>query len=687
MNRLTAMVQSIMGVKSAWDRAFFKNTGMEFEDEDILGSPYTKSDLVYICISTTAKAIAQVPLRVMHLRNGKYEYDEDNPWQKLLNRPNYLVDRYKLIEAMVSFILLYGNAYIIPYPPDYSNSPLQLWCVGQKNVDPRKDKNTGALLGWTYSTNGTSRGSQQNIKVDLDISDVSHMFLFNPYDPIIGLSPLEAGKLQVVSDYKTAKYNQMFFENGAEPGGVFWTEGEIPDKQYDRIKAKLDSEHKGYKKAKKYLILEGGLQYSQTGLTHKDMEFVDLSKFSMSRILQIFGMKKVIISETEDSNYATAQQQRRSWWEDTNLPIMTLIETALNFTFFYQYEEEYKFMFDLSNVAALQESFGDKVKTAKDLFDMGFSSNEINDRLGLGFKAVTFRDYVWRPMAMIPYSLQEEPDNPIAEPKQPVPIQEPEKELLEDAEYQTRLLPERNEYIWRSIILRTTENEKLFEKKVKRTFFDMRKKTLDLLYKKAISRSYEDVVDEFFEMELDMLSKASRKFYEKAIHDGLESLAEELGIDIEDIPFTVADEVAVNFMRNKTIRIKDVGKTIRNQLNKQISSGMEAGESIDQIAERIKSVFNMASGRAKTIARTEVTGATNFSRHEAIKRTSFALVQWFTALDERVRSTHVVMHGKVKPKNKPWVVGGYELWYPGDYSGPPEEVINCRCIEVVVPSS
>jgi len=97
---------------------------------------------------------------------------------------------------------------------------------------------------------------------------------------------------------------------------------------------------------------------------------------------------------------------------------------------------------------------------------------------------------------------------------------------------------------------------------------------------------------------------------------------------------------------------------------------------------------NMIAHRASVIARTEALR----SVHEG----SEAMLQqaiddgtlepdrierhWFTAKDERVRSTHRTMHKQIRPVGVPFVSGsGALLMRPGDSRAPASETIQCRC--------
>jgi SPP1 gp7 family putative phage head morphogenesis protein len=238
------------------------------------------------------------------------------------------------------------------------------------------------------------------------------------------------------------------------------------------------------------------------------------------------------------------------------------------------------------------------------------------------------------------------------------------------------------EQIWKAVTRRLAPLEEKVESKVKRVFYSMRKKILKALYEGT--KTPQDVL----ELDLDIEEKELKRWvtaaYEEALIIGVASIEEELGVAID---FGLNDPVVVNFLAQKNMKLSGITRTIRKRVAQQLAEGASKGETINELAARIKNEFNFAAKRAKTIARTEVVGANNFARHEALDRTDYKEFRWFTALDEKVRETHAEMHGKTRKVGESWIVGGYSLRYPGDFAGPASEVINCRCIEVVVPGS
>lgn len=59
--------------------------------------------------------------------------------------------------------------------------------------------------------------------------------------------------------------------------------------------------------------------------------------------------------------------------------------------------------------------------------------------------------------------------------------------------------------------------------------------------------------------------------------------------------------------------------------------------------------------------------------------------RWVAHHDDRVRPAHLALDGTTVKKWQPFHSGPFALQYPGDPSGPPELVRNCRCIIVPVP--
>ena len=121
------------------------------------------------------------------------------------------------------------------------------------------------------------------------------------------------------------------------------------------------------------------------------------------------------------------------------------------------------------------------------------------------------------------------------------------------------------------------------------------------------------------------------------------------------------------------------------KINAEVLQGVLQGESMPKIAKRIHNVQEMNRTQAIRSARTIVTGAENKGRQDSYARAEADGIilqkEWVSTNDGRTRHSHAVLDGATVDQDKKFDNG---LMYPGDPSGRPEEVYNCRCTVAAV---
>lgn len=137
-------------------------------------------------------------------------------------------------------------------------------------------------------------------------------------------------------------------------------------------------------------------------------------------------------------------------------------------------------------------------------------------------------------------------------------------------------------------------------------------------------------------------------------------------------------------------RLRGVGTALWETTRDQIVAGMQEGESIPQISSRIREVIDSSESRARTIARTEVVSASNAGSFRQVMDLDPSVrpvgKTWLATEDDRTRLTHRAANGQNQLLASTFEVGGANLMYPGDPTGPPDEVINCRCTNLWITS-
>lgn len=118
-------------------------------------------------------------------------------------------------------------------------------------------------------------------------------------------------------------------------------------------------------------------------------------------------------------------------------------------------------------------------------------------------------------------------------------------------------------------------------------------------------------------------------------------------------------------------------------INRQIGVGIVTGESLEDIAKRLRRAAQMSANQARTHARTAMTGAQNAGRIESYHRAEGMGIrvekEWLATLDGHTRRSHAALDGQHVPVDAPFKSLLGDIMYPGDPSARPANVYNCRC--------
>lgn len=135
-------------------------------------------------------------------------------------------------------------------------------------------------------------------------------------------------------------------------------------------------------------------------------------------------------------------------------------------------------------------------------------------------------------------------------------------------------------------------------------------------------------------------------------------------------------KVVEGFYNRLGVDVKNLKKIITQEISRGIASALPYRD----IARNINNASRSGLYNAKRIARTEGHRIQQTSARDAqyAARANGADVvkQWDAALDSRTRDSHARLDGEIRELDEKFSNG---LRYPGDPSGRPEEVINCRC--------
>ena len=297
---------------------------------------YQKNVIAYRCIHMLATSVASVPWELYE--GGKLVgSQEDGVEHKLLNlldRPNPFQPGPAFMEALVGFYAITGQTYIEGVGPDNPTSPPMELYVHRPDRITIVPGEMGAPQAYEYEYK--SQKHVWRINPITGAGPMLHIKTFNPRDDWYGMSPMEHAAQSVDQHNEAQAWNTALLQNSGRPSGalVYAPEGvagaTLSDDQFRQLDEQLDKKLTGSKNARRPLILDGGLDWREMGMSPVEMDWLNGKDSSARDICCAFGTPGQLVGIPDTQKYANYHEARQAYFEDTIIPLTKLIASYLN---------------------------------------------------------------------------------------------------------------------------------------------------------------------------------------------------------------------------------------------------------------------------------------------------------------------------------------------------------------------
>lgn len=133
--------------------------------------------------------------------------------------------------------------------------------------------------------------------------------------------------------------------------------------------------------------------------------------------------------------------------------------------------------------------------------------------------------------------------------------------------------------------------------------------------------------------------------------------------------------------------LENAKEIVARAVRDAIEDGLNEAETGSLIRSYIdKESTSISTFRSRMIARTETHGASQASSYNAAKSSGIDVKkQWSSTMSDRTRLDHLAANGQEREMDEFYDIGGEPMMYPGDVGGSAANVINCRCINLIMP--
>lgn len=649
---------------------------------------------VYKCVHRRAEDIRGVARKVQTKQgtNDPKDVDSKHPLARLLAQPNPLQSGEDMIELAQEYLDLTGNAFILKVR-NGAGRVAELWMLDPRYITVQASKEN--VIGAYLYAPDTARYT-------LAVGDVMHLKYPNPKDPYYyGASPLVAAGYEVDIDTLSKQHQVVFFKNNPNPRMAIESKTYLTPFQKDRLWESIKGNHTGAGAGKPFL-LDLGASVKMLNTQPTEIDYINTRKNIRDEIITVYGVPASILGISEDVNRANAEAAYFTYAKYTLDPLAKRWDGWLTAYLASEFDSSLIVTHD-SLIPSDRSADRDDTRM---LLEMGVTTiNE--ERTYRGWTPVENGDDPLVAMNRIPLSVVLSDGLPIAPSKngKSRPLSLPDEYVDAPAasskdKNRSKIpllfndLSEADEAIvraaqWRSINAMTAPWERRFERAMKRYFSaqyaDVKSRLKSIPPQSPLVQegTQKALTVPGISFDLDTWNNALKDLFTDEMMKILPDAWDYAMAQVDaDVPFTATRQGVQQLMQDSLSRVKDINQTTLDALETALTEGLDAGEPVSKLTDRVLGVFTDASRyRAQMIAQTTVTQTSNKGMDSAWRRESQRISGriWLSSRDGKVRDAHANADGQEQAIGTPFVVGGDELQYPGDPAGRAENIIRCRC--------
>lgn len=179
---------------------------------------------------------------------------------------------------------------------------------------------------------------------------------------------------------------------------------------------------------------------------------------------------------------------------------------------------------------------------------------------------------------------------------------------------------------------------------------------------------------------------AARPIALRVAYDTAAHTAQQLGVTVPDPGdngMFAIDHTALNAAVDKAVgEIADVAQHHAQMIREAILGADSNSDTLDEVLDKIEAAHAKGSAWMMMAGKALTNGLINDTAMEQARALGCTSAQWLSRRDAKVRPTHVIADGQIRPIGDSFTVGGFSMAHPCDPKDLPaswSEVAGCRC--------
>lgn len=348
-----------------------------------------KIGALYQGINIIGDTISSMPVYLYKDNEGFTEVFMQDPRSRVMsNMANETISSFNMKKAIIKDLILYGNAFA---KIEQSKSEVKLYYLPTNVVTPKKDNSGYYYELQSYSTDVNGENYPAEV---VDDADMLVLVRNNKYNSVTGVGLLEYAKDVLGLSVEESSYMLNLFRNGLSAKALLSSKTPFKKEIKEQLKADLKDFYSGSQNAGKMLVLEGDIGIQNLSLTPADIKLIESKHFTISEISRFLNIQKHLLNlDRQQGTYSNITSERMMLLQNTLMPYVTMIESAMNAKLLtpQEIEQGYYFAFDTSEMLRLTPQ--DQAQFMTSLYKEGIVNlEEVRTALGLGADAETIAE-------------------------------------------------------------------------------------------------------------------------------------------------------------------------------------------------------------------------------------------------------------------------------------------------------
>lgn len=559
--------------------------------------------IVEACIGWVARTFPEAPIRISTRASVKDDWSvqPEHALVDLIDTPNPYYSGELLWMATLADWMADGNSYWLKIRSG-AGRPVQLWWVPHTMIQPKWPDDGSVFISHYEYTPDTE-------PIRVDVADVVHFrYGLDPENPRKGCSPLKSLAREIFTDDEAANFSASLLRNLGVPGVVISPAEDVRLEQEDADQIKSTFEQRFSRdNVGRALVMSRRTTATVVSFNPQQMDLKMLRRVPEERVSAVFGVPAIVAglgAGLDRSTFQNYSEAREAAYESNIIPTQRLlaaeIRTQLLPDFGDATRSRVRIDFDLSNVRVLQED-QDKLHTRarEDLKAGGITLNQFLEMIGKEPDPNGDVRY-------IPISVSVLQAGDLAEPPAPaMPPGAPPKMLP-----LPRTKRGSTERIGEAITRLRNRLQPSAERDIARLFAQQLERVVARLT--GTSKAAGDSVPRPEEMlrpdEAARLREALEAIQLRMLQ-GVHGLVQ----DALGISFDLDDPTTRAFLAEASADIDGIHQSTLEAVRAALIAGQTEGESLSQLAARLRDLPQFDRTRAAVVARTELARASNLA--------------------------------------------------------------------------